>query len=196
MFNPVKLNVIEQFREVISAFGGVNRQPIADDGEFSAMMNLTSDHFPVMSTRDKRHDYIALMNPQGILSKDSLAWIDGASLYYNGDLVEGITLSESADMLPKQMVSMGARLCIFPDAVYVNTEKLSDCGSLNASYAAPSETAVTYTMTTFSGAAIDPIVSASAPEDAANGAYWLDVSGENHALKQYSACPSYSPPCL
>lgn len=187
MFNPVKLNVIEQFREVISAFGGVNRQPIAEDGEFSAMTNLTSDHFPVMSVRDKRHDYIALMNPQGILSKESLAWIDGASLYYNGDLVEGITLSESADMLPKQMVSMGARLCVFPDAVYVNTEKLSDCGSLNASYIAPSATAVTYTMTTFSGAAIDPIVSASAPEDAANGAYWLDVSGENHALKQYSA---------
>ena len=191
MLDMPRLNVIEQYRESITAFGGLNKQLITAGGEFSAMENLTSDNFPVMSIRPQRHRINGLMNPQGIMSKESLAWIDGADLYYNGYQVQGISLSTEEEMLPKQMVSMGAKLCIFPDAVYVNTEKLSDCGSLNATYATPTSAAVTYTMTNLSGAEIVPEISSGEPAGTiANGAYWLDTSGETHVLKQYSASSS------
>ena len=175
------------YRETISAFGGLNRQLVVADGEFSAMENLTSDHYPVMAVRPGRNAYVSVINPLGLLSKKSLVWISGPDIVFNGERVPNILLSTAEEMLPKQMVSMGALLCVFPDAVYFNTENTADCGSLNASFAPATGTSVTYTMTTFSGAQIDAEVSGTEPESPENGAYWVDISGDKHSLKQYSA---------
>lgn len=41
-------------REVTAAFMGYNHNPIIQDGEFYDMENLTSDHYPLLSPRDKR----------------------------------------------------------------------------------------------------------------------------------------------
>ncbi len=35
-------------------FGGLNRKPVVDEGEMSDMQNLSSDRYPLLSTRKAR----------------------------------------------------------------------------------------------------------------------------------------------
>lgn len=136
----------EQTRQMIEVFGGYNHNMRIGEGEWYNEENLSSARYPLFSRRKARSLYKGDMeNPQGMLAKDALAWVDGSKLYYNGYAVDGITLSEDVEDCPKQLVSMGAYLCVFPDAVYVNTANLSDCGSMAASYQSVTNATITYT---------------------------------------------------
>ena len=124
-----------QTRTMTEVFGGYNRNLKINEGEWYHEENLTCDHYPLFAERKKRGVYHQGMdNITGVLSKDALAWVEGKKLYYSGKQVDGITLSDDPDMLPKQMVSMGAYLCVFPDNVYVNTQYLPDCGKMGAEF--------------------------------------------------------------
>ena len=65
---------------------------------------------------------------QGILAKDALCWVQNQVLYINGASMEAYMPSVSISAGEKQLISMGAYLCIFPDGIYFNTEKYSDNG--------------------------------------------------------------------
>ncbi len=87
----------------------------------------------------------------------------------------------------KQLVGMGAYLCVFPDKVYINTADLTDYGSMEARFTAAGVTAQVSTAT---GEAIDlsgAAVQNAQPEDPANGDWWIDTSAGTHSLNQYSA---------
>ena len=126
----------KQSQQVIDTFLGYNHNMKIGDGEFYDMQNLTSSYYPLLSNREKRGTVKALAAPAGMLAKSKLAYIDGANLYYNGEDITsnlttaGVAISTDAAMLPKTLVSMGAYIVIFPDKLYINTEKYSDCGSL------------------------------------------------------------------
>ena len=124
-------------------------------------------------------------NITGILSKDALAWVEGTKLYYSGKEVDGITLSDDPDMLPKQMVSMGAYLCVFPDNVYVNTQYLPDCGKMGAEFTTVEGGSISYTLSKADGTAYESVAEVK-PSMPANGDLWLDTSGSVHVLKQWS----------
>ena len=112
------------------------------------------------------------------------------TLYYNGKSVDGLTLSEEG---PKQLVSMGAYLCIFPDAVYLNTtdDALQDWGYMGATYTSVENANITYTPCRVDGTAYEGVkVSDTEPSNPTNGMYWLDTSGSTHMLKQYSTSTS------
>lgn len=179
----------EQTRQVIDVFGGYNHNMRIGEGEWYNEENISSARFPLFSRRKARSLYKgALENPQGILAKDALAWVDGSKLYYNGQPVDGITLTEDG---PKQLVSMGAYLCIFPDAVYFNTADQNDYGNMWADYTSEREDGVnpqvTYTPCRVDGTAYEGVnVSDTEPAEPTNGMYWLDTSGDTHALKQYN----------
>ena len=64
-------------------------------------MNLSSTGYPMLSCRKKRGLMQSLDSPQGLLAKESLAWIDGGRLYYAGEETP-LTVSSGE----KQMVSM------------------------------------------------------------------------------------------
>ena len=49
----VKLNAVPSSREMLSAFGGYNANCRIGDGEFAAMENLCSDHYPLLASRGK-----------------------------------------------------------------------------------------------------------------------------------------------
>lgn len=185
------LSASQQYSLMTTQFLGYNANPVVNDGEMSDMVNLTSEAFPLLSVRRQRGIVQSLANPSGMLAKDALAVVDGKQLYYNGYPVNGITLSDDPSMCPKQMVSMGAYLCIFPDKMYLNTQDLNDYGSMEATFTTESSVAVS--MCRQDGTDYDTesiIVADDAPTDPTNGMLWIDTSGSTHVLMQYAGTTS------
>ena len=183
------LNEGVQARSVVEQFGGYNHNLRINEGEWYDDLNLTSDYFPMFARRKPRTQYRGdVADPQGILAKDALAWVDGPTLFYNGLPVSGLILSTRENDCPKQLVSMGAYIIIWPDAKYVNTKDLTDCGSLGAQFSSVTDARVTFTPCRLDGSEYEGLtVSSTAPSGPANGAYWMDTSSSPHVLKQYSA---------
>ena len=62
-------------------FYGLDHNLGAGDGGLWDMQNLTSDYYPVLSTRAKRKIYKNLVNPGGLFAWDALAWGGGTAFY-------------------------------------------------------------------------------------------------------------------
>lgn len=174
-------------QQVIDAFHGYNHNLKIGDGEFYDMQNLTSSYYPLLANRQRRGTVAQLSAPSALLGKSKLAYIDGSRLYYGGeDLTAyltdaGAAISTDETMLPKQMVSMGAYIVIFPDKLYINTEDYTDCGSIETKY---STDKVSYAQCNINGAEHHiRYTGDTAPEAPANGNLWLDTSGDVHVLK-------------
>jgi hypothetical protein len=181
-------------------FAGLNKGLSIADGEFSDMQNMTSDKFPVASTRPKR-SYVGwhtvdgaptstVALPQGLIGTDKLIVLDNGHVYIDGEMVEGLTLSTDSSMMPKRCVSMGAYLCIWPDKKYVNTTNPDDCGSMGVKWSPAEGAVVSAMMCRKDGTNYDEesiTVSDTAPADPVDQQFWLDTSGSNDVLKQYSA---------
>ena len=180
------LNEQSRSRIVTETFRGYDHRLKILPGQWYDEENITAAHYPLFSQRAKRGRVLTMDNPLGLLAKDALMYIDGGSVYYNGLRVEGVNLSTAEDMLPKQLVSMGAYAVIFPDKVYINTADLSDVGSLDARFAALSTDNVSVQLCRADGAEYEAPASAEAPANPANGDMWIDTSGDTHVLRQYS----------
>lgn len=141
-------------QQITDTFLGYNHNLKINEGESYEERNLTTDFYPLLANRKRRGIYAEPTNPLGILGKGNLAYIDGTKLYYGGNDItsyltaKGVSISADSGMLPKQMISMGAYIIIYPDKIYINTEDYSDCGSIDAVKTInPSVgTGITYTM--------------------------------------------------
>lgn len=176
-------------RLMTEVFTGYDHNLKIADGSWYEEKNLSSVSYPLFSPRQRRGEMVQLNNPQGILSKDALAYVDGSTLYYNHLPVDGIVLSTRKEDCPKQMVSMGAYLCIFPDGVYVNTQDMTDVGTLAAKYELVNG-AISLNMCRNDGTDYDltgAIVSDTEPDEPDDKLYWIDASSTPHTLKQFSA---------
>ena len=125
-----KLQEVSRYRDMTTVFGGYNHQISCQEGQFFDMKNMTSKYFPILSPRGNRGIVRALNNPQGILDKEDLWWIDDKILYKNGNAVtlNGVAFSDEA---PKTIAKMGAYIIIMPDRIWINTnsEDLNlECG--------------------------------------------------------------------
>lgn len=116
------LNPPEKMKEQLVAFRGLNRNLYASGGEFVEMKNMTGDHYPILSTREKRGIVKQLTKPNGLFAKEKLAWVDGTEFFYGG-----VKKGEVEDG-KKQFASMGAYLLIFPDKKYynINTDEFGE----------------------------------------------------------------------
>ena len=99
-----------------STFGGLNRTPSACDGEICAMVNISSDKYPLLSPRPDRFSLTTLKKPNGIYARDGLWYVDGEVLYRNGEAVGSVSDSR------KTFSGLGSRVVILPDKVYYDTE--------------------------------------------------------------------------
>lgn len=79
------------------------------------MQNMTGDRFPFLSPRKPRGTERELRNAGGILAREKLFWIDGSEAFYGGEKVGEVSEGK------KRLLSMGARVLIFPDKKYYNT---------------------------------------------------------------------------
>ena len=178
---------VSRTREMTSVFGGYNHQLSCADGQFFDMKNMSSKYFPVLSPREKRGFIKTLVNPQGILDKEDLWWIDDRKLYKNGTQVwlTGVRLSE---LSPKTMAKMGAYLVIFPDKIYYNVDN-GKCGYLdNVTDSNSIGATAEFDLCDEQGNAIT--YSKAEDYDKANakdGDYVLSTSGAKPTLKVYSA---------
>lgn len=192
MLQPT-LTDTEKSTVTTSVFGGYNHNLDIGDGEWYDMKNLTAEQYPLLSARTRRSYDRTLESPQGIIARDALCWIDNQVLYISGYAMTahmaGVTITSGQ----KQLVSMGAYVCIFPDGIYFNTEDYEDNGymghrnSVSLSGSAP----LSISLCTVDGTAVTvSYTQSAAPEDAENGQYWLDTSGTLHTLKQWAASTS------
>ena len=181
-----QLNVLTTSEQVTAQFPGLDRNARSADGTMSDMLNLTSDDYPLLSSRPRRTLLDVLVKPNGLIAKDKLVWVDNRNLFYGGeDLTDhlidaGVHLTDSE----KQLVSMGAYIIILPDKAYINTQDYSDCGSIEADWVNEKDAAVNVCME--DGTAFDYTSGPTAPEGPKNGQYWLDTSGEKDSMKVYS----------
>ena len=171
-------------RETVDVFKGYNHNPRIGDGEFFDMQNMSSDCFPLLAPRNKRGIFADNANPQGLISKDSLCYVDGANFVINGYPV-AMGLSTAEADCPKQLVSMGAYVIILPDKKWINTLDTTQFGNIEATFT--TSTDVTFALSAATGDAYkDPFVSDTEPENPENLSYWIDTSTTPHTLKQYS----------
>jgi len=171
-----QINTSNTSREFIDTFTGYNHNHKIGNGEFYDTENLTNDYYPLLSTRRKRGTIASLTAGQGMIQKDALAYIDNGTLYFNG-IATNLTGISSGE---KQLIGMGAYICIFPDKLYFNTQNQSDYGSMETHYANcldGSTASVTYEACKSDGTLYTGrTVSTEEPADPENGDIWVDVS--------------------
>ena len=174
-----RLNIPNQSKDITDTFYGYKHRLKIGAGEFYDTLNLTTRDFPMLSTRRRRGMVQKLNEPQGMLAKSKLCWVDGGTLYYDGAATPITGLSAGH----KQMVSMGAYVVIFPDKVYYNTVDPADYGSMEFSRKLTATTS--YALCSVTGAELEYYTGDAAPEGPYNGQYWYDTA--HNSLKMYSS---------
>lgn len=106
-------------------FTGLNRGAGAGEGEICAMRNLTSDHYPLLATRERRRILTTLTKPNGLYAWEKLAWVDGTGFYYDGVLRGTVTDSR------KHFAAINETILIFPDKKFYDTIE-GEFGSLES----------------------------------------------------------------
>ena len=182
------LNELPTTREMIEVFGGYNHNLRIGEGEFYDMKNLTSSDYPVLSPRPQRGIYVSPNNPQGMIEKDALCYVDGTDFVINEYHID-MGLSTREEDCPKTLVSMGAYVIIMPDKKYINTKDYSDKGDIEATLETSGQTS--FELCKIDGSAYkNAPAQETAPESPEDADLWLDTSSVPHALKQYSSTNS------
>lgn len=185
MYNPAVYET-DKTQELISAFGGLNCNPVIPDNCFSDECNMGGVDYPLISPRNKRAFFdVYSSRLHGLFSKSKIMYINNGLIYYGGEAVEGLIFPDIQG--ERQFVSMGAKVLVFPDKVYINTADLTDFGSLEAEFETEEGTSVTCSLSKGDGDLYENyIVSSAEPEEVKNGDLWLDTSVTPNELKQYS----------
>jgi hypothetical protein len=183
------LNELPTTRQTIEVFGGYNHNLRIGEGEFYDMKNLTSTDYPVLSPRTQRGIYASPNNPQGMIEKETLCYVDGTEFVINDDTRIDLGLSTKEEDCPKTLVSMGAYVIIMPDKKYINTKDYSDRGNIEETLETSGET--TFELCKIDGSAYkEPPAQDTAPQNPKDTDLWLDTSSIPHTLKQYSTINS------
>lgn len=180
------INEIAQYRDMTTAFGGYNHQLSCQEGQFFDMKNITTQYFPILSPRQNRGIVKSFVNPQGILDKEELLWIDSQKLYINGEekTLEGVEISNDS---PKTLAKMGAYVIIMPDRIWYNVDK-NECGYMEHTNTISSGNTIQFSLCNASGNVITAndadYYESNAPKD---GDYMLSTQNGKTSLKVYAA---------
>ena len=199
-----KLSEMNTSREWLDTFGGYNHNLKIGEGEFYEMTNLSSDNYPILSPRPKRSTYShetygVPLEPQGLVAKDSLCYVDGSDFIINEYRVPmelTVDRDEEGKIIPKTLISMGAYVIIMPDKKYINTKKLDDYGDIEATFKTVGS--VKFELCTIEGAAYENTAKGNTPptitdamlQDPSLIPFWLDTSEGTLSLKMYSTTSS------
>lgn len=192
------LNELPSTREMIEVFGGYNHNLRISEGEFYDMKNLTSSDYPVLSNRAQRglysmpgiedpalyeYPFQAADNPQGLIEKDALCYVDGTDIFINGYRID-MGLSTDPEKCPKTLISMGAYIIIMPDKMYINTANYGDKGKIEATFTAPEW--CTFKLCKIDGSTYNVPALPEEPTNRVDGQMYIDTSKTPHILKQWS----------
>jgi hypothetical protein len=175
------LQEVAQYRDMTTTFGGYNHQISCGEGQFFDMKNMTSQYFPILSPRQNRGMVKQFVNPQGILDKEDLMWIDDNKFYINGEIKA--TLPSPSDSL-RTMVKMGAYVVIMPDKIWYNADK-NDYGYIEASYTKKS--GVSFNLCEANGTGINYKTEEEWGGSPQDGGYMMSTKNGKPSLKVYSS---------
>lgn len=116
-----------------SRFGGLSLCLSAGEGEIAGMGNLTSDHAPVLASREKRCRVQSFENAGGLGAKDELFWTDGTDFYYGGEVKGAVSAGK------KRFYCLNRYIVIWPDKLFYNTAT-DEFGALEAEVTVEGET--------------------------------------------------------
>ncbi len=108
------LNSIGTYVSEGNSFKGYVKSPFGEAGSFCDMGNMTGKEYPVLRTRDRRRRVRSLTDCKAVFGHNSVGWIDGTDVYYNGSVVGQVTDSD------KMVVPFGNSFIIMPDKKYVD----------------------------------------------------------------------------
>lgn len=203
------LNEIQTSRDMIDVFYGYNANERIRENEFADMKNMSSDKYPMMSPRKSRGIYRGgLTEPSGIIVKDNVfCYVNNSQFIIRySDNWEGkktVIVDLDLDTSPKQLVSMGSYVIVFPDKKYINiADPLNDKGSLEnlVNITAPvrvalcQEDGTEYKNETWNNLEyeyevdVNNVPAAIAPPaEVKDGFYWIDTTvEESPMLKRWS----------
>lgn len=187
------LQEVSRYREMTTIFGGYNHQISCEEGQFYDMKNMTSRYFPTLSPRKNRGIVKKFVNPQGILDKEDMWWIDDKVLYKNGEPIEleGVAFSSK----PKTMAKMGAYIIIMPDKVWVNTSEKDgkiECGYMENIVLIEKGKEIKFSICEANGKSIEwHDADYYKTHEAKEGSYMLSINSSGKpSLKVYSASTS------
>ena len=176
-----------QTQDFIGAFGGLNRLLSAGEHEFSELRNLCGDEAPLIGTRARRatvKQFGAGEAVNGFGCKNAILYtIDQgetagySKLFLNDREVADVQLNREK----KTIIGMGAYAVIFPDGFFINTVEPSDHGFIahRREIEATAQVPLHLTPCTYDGSALTGgTVGPTAPASPANGAVWVDTSGD------------------
>ena len=189
-----KMREVSKYREITTIFGGYNHQISCSEGQFFDMKNMSSKYFPVLSPRENRSIVKKFSNPQGILDKEDLWWIDDKVLYKNGEAItlNGVTLTDDK---PKTLAKMGAYIIIMPDKIWCNTnadDSDFECGYMENVVNIDKGESITFSVCEANGKVIEwHDAEYYKNNEAKDGSYMMSVTSNGKpSLKVYSATTS------
>lgn len=169
-------------REMIDVFAGYNHNLKIRDGEFFFTKDLTTQFYPLLANRARRGVLDRqFTRPQAIIAKDAPYWVENGTLYANG-YATGLTGLQTVK--ETQLVSMGAYICVFPDKKYINTQNLTEYGSMEATYS--STGTVTFTLCRADGTDYESIQVGDVEPASTSVEVWISTAGGNAVAMSYS----------
>ena len=200
------LTEIPSSSQTIDTFGGYNHNERIGENEFFDMKNMTSDLYPLLAPRKARGNkslgeydgYVA-----GVTELNGKWYVVAATNNHIKLYEDGVEIfSKEITVFPgtkRQIVSMGSKLVIFPDEIYIDTvpQITQDGGPASATYTSGKLSAVTETeqgndaatsffqLCTADGTIINDYAT-SKPETAEEGQYWVEKTTDGMTLKQWS----------
>lgn len=182
-------------RTSITTWLGYNHNPIANDGQFYDMENLTSDNYPLLSSRKERSLVKKGTSIRGVLfTDDILCYLEGDTLHYgtkNYDLSTLLSTKGSKDI--QTLIRFGAYVLIFPEGIYVNLYK-DDSGTMKSEYVSNVGLQIKYSICTSTGEDFENVVASdTAPENPADGEYWLNTGANSGLNIWYTSKSMWSP---
>ncbi len=120
-----KLKPPKLSENMITAFGGINKNPNCPENFFTDTQNTSAALFPLLSTREKRAKLTTFdSKPTALHTVNGITLVIDRNLIYNG-VLQFDNLSENTN---KQLVSMGSLVIVFPDGYYINTLSADEIG--------------------------------------------------------------------
>lgn len=142
----------------IENFTGLNRTDAASDGALTDSLNLSSRHYPALSTRKGRRNAVTTQKGSALYAWDELVWVDGTTLYTmdrSGDTPTTVALATVTEG-EKQFAVINSKLVIWPDKLVVDLQT-KDIKRMDATISAPGSS-VTASGVNLTFSETDPVI--------------------------------------
>lgn len=136
MIDARNLNILQNGRQMLRAFGGINETYGCSEAELNSSLNFSSRGYPALQTRAPRRKTREVKDVNGMYHLNGLLVCRGTTLEYTPDSSEtregAVVLENALTNDRKALTGMGTKVLIWPDKKAFDTEtgQLSELGAV------------------------------------------------------------------